>query len=88
LPCSVGPGPSELQSGVAGGVGEGGDPAVVEVAASVEDDLGDAGGLGPLGDELPTLAAASLLPVAPAEVGLVVDAAARVRRRGRRSPGR
>ena len=43
--------PSELQSCFAGGVGHGGDPAVVEEAAPVEDDLLDAGVLGPLGDE-------------------------------------
>src|SRR5690606_26211629 len=39
----------ELEPGVAGSVGEGLDPAVVAVAAPVEDDLGHTGGLGPLG---------------------------------------
>ena len=42
---------SELQSGLAGRVGDGGHPAVVQETAPVEDDLADAGGLGPLGDQ-------------------------------------
>src|SRR5258706_14701851 len=43
--------PSELQSRVARGLCGGGDPAVVLKAASVEHHPGDAGRLGPLGDE-------------------------------------
>ena len=49
----------ELQSALAGAVGERLDAPVVEVAAAVEHDLADAGGLGPLGDQLADLAAAS-----------------------------
>jgi hypothetical protein len=43
--------PSELQSGGSGRVGHRRDAAVVEEATPVVDDLGDAGGLAPLGDE-------------------------------------
>src|SRR3954471_17666409 len=56
--CSSGLGSSELEAGFPGGVGEGGDPAGVAVATPVEDHLGDAGGLGRLGDrgtDLPSL---------------------------------
>src|SRR3954451_16118266 len=41
---------SELQSGFAGGVGEGRDPSRVRVPTAVEDDLGDAGRLGGVGE--------------------------------------
>src|SRR5207302_4763352 len=40
---------SELQAALAGGVGQGLDPAVIPVVAAVEGGLGDAGGLGLLG---------------------------------------
>src|SRR3546814_10435150 len=43
--------PLELQSGFAGGGSDRRDAPVVEVAATVEDDLVDTGGLGPLGQE-------------------------------------
>ena len=70
----------ELQSGFAGGVGDCRDPPVVEVAASIEDDLGDAGGLGPLGDELADLGGGVLVARGrAAQVGSVVEAAASVR---------
>jgi hypothetical protein len=72
---------SELEAGLAGGVGEGLDPAVVLEPAPVEGDGGDALGLGGLGDlGLPTAAAAAALPVVPStEMSLSrVDAAARV----------
>ena len=42
----------ELQSLFAGGVGQGGHPPVVGESAAVEDHRGDAGGLGPRGDEV------------------------------------
>src|SRR3954452_4307765 len=42
---------SEVQPALAGAVGQGGDPPGVPVAATVEDDGGDAGGLRPLGDQ-------------------------------------
>src|SRR4051794_23260020 len=42
---------SEVEAVLAGAVGQGGDPAGVGVAAAVEDDLLDAGGLCALGDE-------------------------------------
>src|SRR4029078_11872181 len=42
---------SEVQPRLAGPVGEGGDPPGVPVAATVEHDRGDAGGLGALGDQ-------------------------------------
>ncbi len=45
----------QLQSGCTGGVGHSRDPAVVEEATPVEHDLGDAGGLGPLGHQLADL---------------------------------
>ena len=44
--------PSELQTCFSGGGGEGRDPPVVDEPAAVEHDRVDAGGLGPLGDEL------------------------------------
>ena len=44
---------SELQSGLAGRVGNGRHPAVVEETAPVEDDPADAGGLGPLRHQPP-----------------------------------
>jgi hypothetical protein len=44
--------PLDLESGRAGAVAEGGDAAVVAEPAAVEDHAGDAGGLGPLTDEL------------------------------------
>ena len=82
--------PSELQSGFAGGVGEGGDPAVVEVAAAVEDDLGDAGGLGPLGDELADLGGGVVVARGRRRGGRARWSRPRraCGRRGRRSPGR
>src|SRR3954469_5806008 len=40
---------SEVHPALAGAVGEGGDPPDVPVATAVEDDRGDAGGLGALG---------------------------------------
>nr|BFE76644.1 hypothetical protein GCM10020092_099450 [Actinoplanes digitatis] len=40
----------ELESGFAGSVGKRGDPPRVPVATAVEDDLGNARGLGPLGE--------------------------------------
>src|SRR4051794_17042325 len=43
---------SELQPAFAGGIGERGDPAVVVVAAPVEDHRGDAGLAGPVGHQL------------------------------------
>ena len=61
----------ELQSGFAGSRGDRRDPPVVEVAASIEDDLGDAGGLGPLGDELADLGGGVLVARGrAAQVGL------------------
>src|SRR5229473_2284827 len=42
----------ENEPALAGGVGQGLDPAMEEIAAAVEHDGGDAGGLGALGDEL------------------------------------
>ena len=75
--------PSELQSGFAGGVGHGGDPAVVEVPAAVEDDLGRRRRPWPARRRAsPTLAAASLLPVAPSRGGR-----SRGRGRGERATG-
>ena len=54
---------AEIQSGVAGRVGQRGHAAVVLVLAAIEGHLADAGGQGPLGDRsLPTAAAAALLP--------------------------
>src|ERR1700737_2003983 len=44
---------SELQSGLAGRVGNGGHTAVVTKTASVEDDLRDTGRLCPLGNQAP-----------------------------------
>src|SRR5260370_38526342 len=41
----------ESEPALAGGVGQGLDPAMEEIAAAVEHDGGDAGGLGALGDE-------------------------------------
>ena len=52
---------------MAGGVGDRGDPTVVGVAPVVEDDGGDAGGLGTLGDEGADVPAAATLPPVPAE---------------------
>src|SRR5690554_548702 len=46
---------SELQATLAGGVGQGLDPAMVTVAGTVEGDLLDAGGLGLFGDRLADL---------------------------------
>jgi hypothetical protein len=46
----------ELESGFAGGVRQRGDPPRVLVATAVEDDLGHARGLGPLGEESADLA--------------------------------
>src|SRR5438445_6977840 len=43
----------ELKTSLPGCVGQGSDPAVVEEAAAIEDDLGYAGSLRPLSDELP-----------------------------------
>src|SRR3954470_7935649 len=43
---------SELQPALAGPVGEGLDAAVIAVATPIEDAGGDAGGLGPLGEQL------------------------------------
>src|SRR4029453_10022944 len=51
----------ELESGFAGGVRQRGDPPRVPVAAAVEDDLGHARGLGPLGEESTDLAGQSAL---------------------------
>src|SRR5581483_9447535 len=48
-------GTSELQSGLAGALGDRGDPAVVLVAGPVEDDRVDPGRLGPLADQLADL---------------------------------
>ena len=72
--------PSELQSCFTGGVGDCRDAPVVHVAAAVEHDRGDAGGLGPLGDELcrPWSRRRSL-PAPVAQVGL------ERRRRGQRA---
>src|SRR3954468_5217598 len=42
---------SEVQPRLASAVGQGRDPSGVPVAAAVEHDCGDAGGLGPLGDQ-------------------------------------
>ena len=50
-PCHVGSFRSEVEAGFAGGIGERLDPPVVPEPGSIEDDLLDAGGLGPLGDE-------------------------------------
>jgi hypothetical protein len=79
--CSV---PSELQSAFAGGVGERGDPTVVEEAAAIEHDGGHAGGLGPLGDELADLRGASRCRRWPGGSTSSVEAAARVLPAGRR----
>src|SRR5919112_4977608 len=43
--------PLEVQAGFARGVGQGFHPAVIQVAAAIEDDGVDAGGLGALGDQ-------------------------------------
>src|SRR4051812_34904212 len=61
----------ELESGFAGGVREGGDPPGVLAAATVEDDLADAGGLGPLGHERPDLAGQVALGALAAPDGAV-----------------
>src|SRR5690242_946618 len=42
----------EIEAARAGGVGQGLHPAMKEIAAAIEDDGGDAGGLGALGEEL------------------------------------
>ena len=51
----------ETQSVLAGGIGQGGDPAAVGVPTAVEDDGVDAGGLGALGDQLTDADAVGLL---------------------------
>src|SRR6185437_94384 len=43
---------SEIQSALAGGIGQGLDPAMEHIGTPVEHDLGDAGSLGTLGDQL------------------------------------
>ena len=53
LPCL--PSPQNCQAALAGGVGQRLDPAVIEIAAAVENDLLDPGGLGALGDQLADL---------------------------------
>ena len=62
-------------------VGDRGDPAVVEEPTAVEHDLVDAGGLGPLGDSVPTGSAAVDVAAAPAarRSASSVEAAASVR---------
>src|SRR3546814_317902 len=63
--------PLELQSGFAGGGSDRRDAPVVEVAATVEDDLVDTGGLGPLGQEGADLGGRVLVAGgAAAQVGL------------------
>src|SRR3954452_3142135 len=62
---------SEVQSALAGTVGQGGDPPRVPVAATVEDDRGDTGGLGPLGDQGADLAGErGLVALRAAEAGV------------------
>src|SRR3954471_3383852 len=59
-PCCVRPPPwvrairtsSELEAALAGGVGQGLDPAMIEIGAAVEDDAPDPARLGALGDQL------------------------------------
>ena len=51
----------EAQSVLAGGIGQGGDPAAVGVPTAVEDDGVDASGLGALGDQLTDAHAVGLL---------------------------
>src|SRR5579863_5373437 len=43
---------SEIEPALAGGVGQGLDPAMIEIGAAVEHDPLDAGDLGALGDQL------------------------------------
>src|SRR5690606_22131887 len=73
---------SELQSALAGGVGHGGDAAVVQVPAAVEDHGGHTGGPGPLGDELADLGGRLLVAGGAAGQVLLVG-----RRRGEGDPG-
>jgi len=44
--------PSEIQTALAGGVGQGFDPAVKQISATIEDDLLDPGRFGSLGHQL------------------------------------
>ena len=77
--CHVGSFRSELEAGFAGGIGERLDPPVVPEPGSIEDDALDAGGLGPLGDQRPTVAAsADLVSLEPLSSFSTVDAAASV----------
>src|SRR6185312_14535421 len=74
---------SELQTCVAGGRSDRGDAPVVEEATAVEDDLGDAGGLGPLGDQR----ADALRRGDTGPVALAAQVALAGARRGERAPG-
>ena len=71
----------EVESGFAGGVGERLDPPVVPEPGSIEDDLRDPGGSGPLGDEAsrPPSLRSTFVCFPPLSSGSSEDAAARVR---------
>src|SRR4051794_5878759 len=71
--------PSEIQPALAGGVGQGLDPAMIHIGAAIEHDALDAGRLGALGDQLADCRCRRL--VGP---GLQIAAQSRIERRGRR----